>query len=68
MGFAPTGKRRLCTAHTQPGHSSTDSFWRIVLKKSFRRLRRREARVGKLPQFSYGGGLELNGRAPLPTT
>jgi len=35
MGFAPTGKRRLCTAHTQPGHSSTDSFWRIVLKKSF---------------------------------
>ncbi|MEH2560228.1 hypothetical protein V1286_007757 [Bradyrhizobium algeriense] len=28
MGFAPTGKRRLCTAHTQPGHSSTDSFWR----------------------------------------
>src|SRR5258705_5053100 len=46
MGFAPTGKRRLCTAHIQPGHSSTDSFWRIPLQKS-KTERRRKSRKSR---------------------
>jgi len=64
MGFAPTGKRRLCTAHTQPGHSSTDSFWRIVLKKSFSPIAEKGGPSRQTAQFSYGDGLELNGRGP----
>jgi hypothetical protein len=26
VGLAPTGKRRLCTAHTQLGHPATFDF------------------------------------------
>ena len=32
MGFAPTGKRRLCTAHTQIGHSRFTTTWRPSIR------------------------------------
>jgi hypothetical protein len=30
VGLAPTGKRRLCTAHTPTRHSSIQGFWRVA--------------------------------------
>jgi hypothetical protein len=44
VGLSPTGKRRLCTAHTQHGHSLQIAVWQ-------------ETEVG--PYFSCSGDWEL---------
>jgi hypothetical protein len=46
VGLAPTGKRRLVTAHTHSGHSSPRARWRISKRRTGER--RDKAPVGGL--------------------